>query len=188
MKKIFFIILAFVSGDINAQKLELRYDTCSALQLRAGEYRYVNGQDTIKIFLRYHRSFDANVNTIWDNLWGWHEYKQGNTIIQSNYQNRFMNLPYNTSYLDKTDYSITLSFWPFDDDPVLQRPLQGHIWDDAYYYKFLDVSVTFTINKLGQPIILWNQKFRGTHGYPIFNTTPPPLTMTLPSSFVLQKL
>ena len=89
MKKlIFFFVFLTIVFVTKAQTV--KYDTCSNLHQYEGEWRYVNGQDTIRFYLRAHRTIDPDF--ISDALWGWLEYKKGNTIIESDYQHRFMNL------------------------------------------------------------------------------------------------
>lgn len=95
MKKLILkiIFLVFISCSAKAQTGQV-YD-CPYLQQYQGEWLYANEQDTVRIYLRKYRTHDIESNYISDRLYGWHEYKQGNTIIESNYQNRFETLPYN---------------------------------------------------------------------------------------------
>lgn len=67
------------------------YDTSECLKQYEGNWMYINGLDTIRVALRYNRT-EINPGLIKDELYGWHEYKVGNTIIESKYKNRFMNL------------------------------------------------------------------------------------------------
>lgn len=87
------------------------YDTCNYLRPLEGEWVNINGSDTIKIYLRFHRSFYSDPETynhISDNLWGWVEYRQGSTLIMSDYTNRFAALPYNVDDLSVGLKSISL--------------------------------------------------------------------------------
>lgn len=87
------VFLFFISCSAKAQTLQT-YD-CPYLQQYEGEWRYTNGLDTIRVYLRKYRTHDIESNYISDRLYGWHEYKHGSAVIESNYQNRFEILPYN---------------------------------------------------------------------------------------------
>lgn len=104
MKKIFLKIafLFFVSCSAKAQTGSIY--NCPYLKQYEGEWRYVNGIDTIKVYFRVHRTHDIETNNISDDLIGWHEYKHGNTLIESNYQNRFETLYY--------EMDAQLTHWP----------------------------------------------------------------------------
>lgn len=89
MKKIFLIlIVTFLSIQGMAQNNYTTYDTCQYLSQYQGEWRYTNNQDTIRIYFRAHRDYSSALNSIGDYLYGWLEYKSGNTIIESTYDHR----------------------------------------------------------------------------------------------------
>lgn len=183
MKKIIIAIISILlSTNALAQNNQTESDTCSALQVHQGEWLYANGQDTIRIYLRYHRSYDSEFNFFNDRLWGWHEYKRGNQVIQSNYQHRFMPL----TYIDSMDFyksSIWLRFNPTDDNPSNERGLFGSITDSAFDYNTHGVLTTIT-NTAGVIQMQWKQ-FYNERGGGNFNSTP--FTMTLPFTFTLIK-
>lgn len=184
MKKITIAIISILlTTNALAQNSQTEYDTCSALQVHQGEWIYTQGQDTIRIYLRYHRSYDPNLNSVKDRLWGWHEYKNGSQVIQSNYQHRFMPLTYNIDDMDIDKSSIWLRFDPSDDNPSNLRGLFGTITDSAYDYNRHMVITTVT-NTAGVIKMNWNQTYKERSGGS-FNSAPP--TMTLPFSFTLTK-
>ena len=106
MKNIIIITLIFLSNSIKAQS-----SICPTLNSFVGEWRYVNGQDTIRIYLRtgdYTILTDGVRNTSIAMLFGWHEFKSGNTIIESNYTNGNMTLPTNSTGLPKMKHTKRL--------------------------------------------------------------------------------
>lgn len=152
---------------------------CPAINAFEGEWRYVNGQDTIKIYLRpadYTVLGLGTPETI-SKLWGWHEYKRGNTIIESNYANRFMPLPTNSDAYTATFNSITLSM-PLNCETSGNR-LIGRISDLSQCYEAKVVTITYNASKTQ---LTWNQRHATGYGF---------ITgckgMTLPANFVLIK-
>ena len=107
---LFFILSFAIKADAQVTTPP-EYDTCNYLRPLEGEWVNINGSDTIKIYLRFHRNLYSDPETnnyIADELWGWVEYKQGPTIIMSDYANRFASLPYNVDDLPDGLKSITL--------------------------------------------------------------------------------
>lgn len=105
--KTIIILVTFMCFASVSEAQTTQYDTCSYINTYAGEWRYVNGQDTIRIYLRANRVSDAE--SVTDRLWGWQEYKQGNQIIISDYQHRFMTLSSNFSTMyDSSSVRLTL--------------------------------------------------------------------------------
>ncbi len=114
MKQIFLVIIfSSLYTCINAQVTAPPYfDTCQYLRPLEGEWVNINGNDTIRIYLRFHRNFYSDqdtFNSTIDELWGWIEYKQGNTIVVSDYANRLATLPYNLDNLTPGLRCIILS-------------------------------------------------------------------------------
>lgn len=177
MKKIIQIVmLGFMGYGSKAQSHTLDYDTCSQLQqYNNTEWMYINGTDTVRIYLRYHRSYESDFNYISDRLLGWHEYKRGNTIIESNYQQRFMTLPYDMTNIGLNDYSIRLRLDPASD--VVPKGFRGFITDYGYANNSHLVTTTFNANAT---VMYWKQWF--TEATQFNGPTP---TMTLPKQFTL---
>jgi hypothetical protein len=159
-----------------AQPATTDYDTCQYLNRYAGEWLYANGQDTIRICLRPHRSFSPDFNWINDRLWGWHEYKRGNVIVESNYQYRNMYLPYTrvSDSISVSKYSILISL-P-ECDPV-HNTLTGLIRDYSQSGELKVVTAVVTGSTM-----VWKQ--RHGEGYGVFTGA---YGMTLPTAFVLIK-
>jgi len=177
LKSVFNIILVlFVFQESFSQTTETRYDTCSALQQYQGEWLYANGNDTIRIYLRFHRNYSQNFDEVTDELVGWHEYKQGNTVIESNYQYRFISLPYNFDSLSMNYYSIGLTLGGCNTNA---RKLWGGILD--YNQNKEGHNVITTLNSSGA-IMDWTQEHSEGWGYLTGSTG-----MTLPKQFVLVK-
>ncbi|MBK8309873.1 MAG: hypothetical protein IPL04_02165 [Chitinophagaceae bacterium] len=144
------IILSFFvtesQGQITRPPL---FDTCSYLQPLEGEWRNVNGLDTIKIYLRFHRSFNSDPETYdatLDCLWGWIEYKHGNNVIMSDYANRFVTLPFDMTDLPDDDVS-SIILWPTwgCENPIPM--LSGGIEDIVLCRQ--NKNITATINTSG---------------------------------------
>ena len=168
------IILLCLSGSVKAQP-----SACPILQSFNGEWRYVNGQDTIRVYLRYHICNSKNADGSDDfipALWGWHEYKKGNIVIESNYSNRFITLPANYDDIVSNSYSITLQRYNCD---TTRHRMIGHIDDITQCYESKSVIIQFNA-ALNQ--ITWKQEHPTGYGF---------MTgckgMTFPKNFVLTK-
>jgi hypothetical protein len=167
------VILLFISIKIHAQTLN--YDTCTSLQQFAGEWMYANGQDTIRIFLKPHRSYNQHFNYTSDRLWGWHEYKKGNIIVESNYQARFNSIPYVNDKLGNNFNSIHIA--PGRNCNFVK--LTGSIWDLTERDEFHIVTATISDNST---VMSWTMRHREGYGIGTGRTG-----MTLPQNFVLIK-
>ena len=156
---------------------QTQYDTCVHLQQYTGEWLYANGSDTIRIYLRKHRTINTVTQTIMDDLYGWHEYKIGNNIVESNYQYRFMPLPYNMDTTwDWQNYSVSLFIPQGCDNNFFQ--LRGFITDYTHQMRLDDVRINISADRR---TLFWHQNERGA----TFITDP--RGMTLPSTFTLIK-
>jgi hypothetical protein len=49
-----FLVLTLIATETRAQ---VEYDTCQNIHRFEGEWRYTNGSDTIRVYLRVHREF-----------------------------------------------------------------------------------------------------------------------------------
>ena len=127
MKKIIVFIFLFTTLSTVAQNYRTQYDTCQYLTQFEGEWLYANNQDTVRIYLRPKRNFSVSVNYFCDNLYGWHEYKRGNIIVESNYMNRFMYLPFFADSLKLNRPSITLINYTCNASNI--NKLEGYITD-----------------------------------------------------------
>jgi hypothetical protein len=176
MKYIFLILWLAAGLGTQAQPATTDYDTCQYLNRYAGEWLYANGQDTIRICLRPHRSFLPDYNIVMDQLWGWHEYKRGNIIIESNYQYRNIYLPYTwiNDSISGSKYSVLLSL--SECDPV-RNALRGIIADYSQASELKVVTAVVTGSTM-----TWKQ--RHGEGYGTFTGA---YGMTLPTAFVLIK-
>ncbi len=159
------------------------YYLCPTLQQYEGEYKYVNGTDELKVYLRYHRELregaplGLNYDDIQDMLFGWIEYKSDGVIIESNYQNRYMFLPYQRNLISRTSFSISLSY---DYQTGCGSSfLDGAIIDYGHSAQTKSVYVEVQNNGL---TLVWKQYHRT--GYGAFNGD---YGMTLPAEFVLTR-
>lgn len=76
------IFLAF-NKRINAQTAG-SYITNTTMGAFHGTWQWVNGSDTVKIYLETKKVYcDVNGGFYWDELVGWHLYKKGSSIIQN---------------------------------------------------------------------------------------------------------
>jgi hypothetical protein len=90
MKKIIIIALVFLSTTkSNAQIFNPpagSYITNNTFTPFFGTWRWVNGIDTVKIYLAKAKVyFNVGDGFYWDRLIGWHIYKRGNVVIQKSY-------------------------------------------------------------------------------------------------------
>lgn len=172
MKKLlvfFFVLIAVVS-----QAQTTRYDTCSSIGQFAGTWVNINGPDTIRIILKYYRSWSPALNSISDDLIGWQELKRGTHVVQSDMANTMMNLPYN--YDDIADQSFSILLGPIKCDSLV---LGGSLNDLLRSRE--RKTVTVTINSSGTQMF-WHQDH--SEGYGWFTGA---YGMTLPRDFILTK-
>ena len=179
MKKLLLtlIFLQFIFSSF-AQNVNTKYDTCQLLSQYQGEWRYTNGLDTIRMYFRYHRDYSPLFNWVSDKLYGWLEYKSGNTIIESNYPNRNMLLPatYVTDSINVNLYSAWLSLKECSNSyPILSGTIIDHMQANEIH------MVTAVINA-NKTAILWKQTHGEGYGHGTGATG-----MTLPREFPLVK-
>lgn len=184
MKKILIISILILTKTISiGQTSVTTYDTCQYLQQFEGEWKYSQGADTLKIYLKYHRrTISTNNNQdiyVKDCLIGWHEYKQGNMIIETDYPNRFITLPADISTI-YNDFSIDLSF-----DKLLNscdqnsKKLIGYIKDITQASQQKDVFATLNSSNTNMTVKIWHGEWYG-HGNGLVG-------ITLPTNIVLIK-
>ena len=178
-KIILIALLIFTSYFTTKAQVQIEYDTCSYLNKYAGEWRYTNGQDTIRIYLKMQRTtMRTNGNDydlIADDLWGWQEYKQGNTIIQSDYGGRLGN-PFNNWNNMKSISSITLSEKGYCSSSY--KNLVGSILDYSKGSEYHPVRVSMSTDG---NTMYWHQEYRSGNGL----DTGVLSGMTLPQEFTL---
>jgi hypothetical protein len=182
LKKLIFVLLFFLFYVKSFGQSSTEYDTCHYLQQFEGEWKYVKGTDTLKVYLRFHRrtfTTESRRNLIKDFLIGWHEYKKGNSIIESDYQYRFIELPADISDI-YDNCSVRINF-----DVILNpcsinaKKLHGFIKD--YLQANQDKEIFATLNETNTTMTckLWHGEWVG-HGNGMIG-------MTLPANFVLVK-
>ena len=170
-------IIVILSSIILTSTARAQSAICPALQSFTGEWLYVNGQDTIRIYLRLndYTISSGGVTTI-AKLWGWHEFKQGNSIVESNYSNRFIILPTHTNNAVASSSSISLQMPECD---LTKNKLIGFITDLSQCNEIKIVSIIFNSAKNQ---LKWKQRDREGFGYPSGCKG-----MTLPREFILIK-
>ena len=172
-----------MSKSIFAQVNFTTYDTCNRLNPLIGDWLYTNGTDTIKIYFRLHRGKYANGSKfVIDNLWGFLEYKQGNNIIVSDYDNRFINIPY---LLDTFSYRSTVrirfSECGANNSNLLTGRLRYRFLGDQIY------NVNAILNSTGTQMT-WHQVFVDTERQLLTTPTNQPQgSNAMPTDFVLIK-
>jgi hypothetical protein len=177
MYRILLLILFLSIAQITRSQNTIEYDTCRYLKQYEGEWQYVNGIDTIRVYLRFHRDYSASLGFISDNLYGWHEYKKGNQVIESKYQYRFMQLPYHYDSVDNTNFcSIGLIMARCNND---SPKLRGSIFDYLQAKEMKTVTASLDPTRT---IMTWKQEH--AEGYGWFTGA---YGMTLPRQFVLKK-
>lgn len=189
MKKSLKNILIFIfllTANKGIAQINYEYDTCNLDIYRQfeGEWRYTNGIDTIRFYLKAHRIYspqgDFGRIFVYDRLVGWHEYKRGNTVIESNYNNRFMTLPSNIYLLPDLTISISLTIDEnYGVSSMNSRRFLGHIDD---------FGLNGELIKVGKAIFDSNiQTLQWTQWRSDFSRNPETAVMTLPGSFTLIK-
>ncbi len=178
MKKILIslICIILIKSDLKAQVAT--FDTCQYISQFAGEWMYASGNDTIRVFLKPQRNIYTEHNSLEDRIFGWHEYKQGNTIIESTYPNRFMTIS-NVDTISKNSFSIWLKMGTDVDCAAIPRKASGSITD--YLQAKETKIVTVTLDATGT-IMTWKQRHSEGFGFLTGATG-----MTLPKEFTLIK-
>ena len=179
MRKIFItVVLISIAYIGRSQNAYTRYDTCHLLSQYEGEWRYTNGQDSIRIYLRYHRDYSVSFNSISDNLYGWLEYKTGNTEIETTYPFKNMILPYyyDNDSMTVNQRSLRLKLQQCNNSCSV---LTGTIFDHLQSNEIHMVTATLNNNKTE---MLWKQRHREGYGMGTGATG-----MTLPREFLLIK-
>lgn len=180
MKKIFILlIVSFLSIQGIAQNNYTTYDTCQYLNQYQAEWMYANNQDTIRIYLRAHRDYSSPLNWVGDKLYGWLEYKSGNTIIESTYAHRNDPLPYLTESTDSMNVnlkSLSLMLKGCDNNsPTLMGTIIDHLQSNEIHVVTAKLDATKTV-------MTWEQHHREGYGFGTGATG-----MTLPKQFILIK-
>jgi hypothetical protein len=177
MKKIILVIcICSISFSIKAQNATTNYDTCQFTAQFAGQWMYTNILDTIRITLRHKRDYSQDFNHLADNMHGWIEYKRGNTIIESTYQFRYMELPFlaDTRISDHTSILCRLYTCSANN-----RTLEGSIIDYSQLQEIHNIKATINATNTQmiwkQSFAEWNGAISGAHG------------MTLPREFTLTR-
>ena len=175
MKTLLLVSIGLICGlDVCGQPPK-RYDTCAFIGQYQGEWRYENGSDTVRIYLRVHKYYSHDIRVVTQTLIGWHEYKQGNVVIESDYSHRFDPLTYNWD-TDTTKFSIMLSL---DQCSNSCLALNGSIVDLLQSDEIKDVKA---ILDSGKTQMSWTQK----HGEGV-GMVSHAHGMTLPPQFALIK-
>lgn len=170
------LIALFILFSVTNAFSQTRYDTCHLLNRFEGEWRYTSGGDTVRIYLKVGRVLIEEINSINDVLVGWHEYKQGSTVIESNYQNRFTPI----LFLDTITNSASIGLGMNHSNCTTSNlTVMGSIRD--YLQANEGHSVTAILNSAGTTLT-WKQ--RHSAGFGVFTGAT---GMTLPKEFQLVK-
>lgn len=170
-------ILFFVIVLNNTSNAQMKYDTCQYVHQFDGEWRYTNGSDTIRIYLRAQRDYYSIIKSTEDRIFGWHEYKQGNNVIESIYSNRFMTIS-NVDTITKRSFSIWLKMGNGTECSATNKTAMGGIRDYLHGNEGKDVTVT--LDATGT-IMTWKQTQEGV------GVKSGIVGMTLPRQFILVK-
>ncbi len=159
MKNILCAFLILICCEAQGQQIIYDKD-CSYLQQFEGEWKFQSTTEEVKIFLKFQRvqlgdAGGSSVRYVRDYLLGWHEYKKNGLVIESNYNNRFMTVPFEVGNVI-LDISILLSFnskenlcFPFS------RVLNGRILDLTQCNQ--SATVDAVVNAAGTTM-LWKQQ------------------------------
>ena len=172
MKKIIIIFhFAFTYFSINAQLPPPGgYLTNTTMAAFHGTWQWVNGTDTVKLFLDTKKVwFNYGDGFFWDCLVGWHMYKRGNTIIESSFANIVNGIAY--TFLGGNENQATV------------KNITGTIKDLT---KHKEVHLDLTLNSANNQLT-W--KLTELQGMRIRVAGMPPLQdgFTLPENMVLIK-
>jgi len=168
-----FIILIILCSINKMSKSQTTYDTCHHLNDYAGEWRYTNGQDTIRLYLKAYRTSSSNFTS--DRLWGWVEYKHGTQLIMSDYSRRNMTLTSNFNTMsDSTSFRMSLNACSTTPTKMI-----GFHRDFLQGNERKRITGNFHTNRTQLTI-----KLHHSQGYGVFSGYQ---GMTLPSEFTLIK-
>jgi hypothetical protein len=173
-----YAICLIISVLLNfSSQCQSTHDTCDCLKQYEGEWRYINGSDTITVYLRPHPAFSSKFIHCAYGLIGWYEYKKGKVVIESNYQHRVTSP--DSSINDVESCSIFL--YQKENCSPLFLDLEGYIKDYMPVCEITDIEI-ITITAIPPNRLLWKQHqsdasifINGTHA------------MTLPKEFLLMK-
>ncbi|MFC4263032.1 DUF6705 family protein [Ferruginibacter yonginensis] len=179
-----FIFSLFIYTKASGQINKPHYDTCAALQQFQGEWRYTNGADTIRIYLRYYRGKSINRNSIIDNLIGFYEYKHGNNIVSGNYANRFYQFPYMKDNVTYDNMKIFLRYSHFGNLPYSQNELFGGLFYELNGTQFYKLKAVINYTGTQMTLFLTYQNTMTENNQP---WNPPTGSSKMPDSFVLIK-
>lgn len=178
MKKMLTAIVFYFTFQSTVSAQITTFDTCQYIHQFNGEWLYANGNDTIRVFLRAQRNTYTGLHSLEDRLFGWHEYKQSNTVIESTYANRYMTIS-NVDTITKRSFSIWLKMGTDNDCNGIPRTAGGTIRD--YLQANETKIVTVKLDATGT-IMTWEQ--RHSEGFGVFTGAT---GMTLPKEFILIK-
>lgn len=174
MKKFVITILVVFCASTSDAQTGTTYD-CPYLQQYEGEWVYANGGDTIRVYLRKGRTHDTETNEISDRLFGWHQYKHNNVIVESNYDSRFETIPYNLGV--SSGMHNSMSFYIINGCTDNLYEFEGYMKDLTLGSHWLN-GVKAIVDP-SRTVLTWKM-------WPLFrllNTDPQ--YMTLPTDFIL---
>lgn len=83
------LMIVFIGVSFkSAGQIKRSFDTCQTLRQFDGEWIGIHSDDTIKVFFRTHKFESQDFSEVSSELLGWHEYKKGNSLVQSDYSKR----------------------------------------------------------------------------------------------------
>ena len=177
------LFLLNLSICAQSQSRQIKYDTCTARSQYAGEWLYVNNSDTIKIFLKYQRIKSLQNYYLYDQLWGFLEFKHGNNIVYSDYYKRYDNIPFIIDTLMPFYNSVTLYSKKCYGNYL--RQLNGNLTFNINGFQSYDVKAI--VNSAGTEMT-WHQDFHFTyHNSVTIPNNPPTGLNKMPDDFVLVK-
>ena len=174
MKHILFLFLFtlyIVAGQAQNVPAQGSYITNNTMGAFHGTWQWVSGIDTVKMYLitkKIHSTMNDGFD--WDCLVGWHIYKRGNVIIESNY----------AGINNIGMYSINCGNAVTDPNT---RKVDGILKDLT---KNKQGELTLTLNATGNQLIWKLEVCQGAFIYVAPQTAPPP-GFTLPTNMVFTK-
>jgi hypothetical protein len=151
-KTILLVILIVISKNNIAQYITPgSYEINNTLSRFEGSWLWNNGTDTVWLNMQKQKVHFSDVPFDQDVLVGWHKYKKGNTIIESNYTN--IGIQYTPS--TRLNSSIFGSNAPATDSNLFEGTINDISKNKA-------ISLTLTLNSAQNQLIWKTENIPGT--------------------------
>ena len=153
--RIFIIIILLVTFSITSKAqipVPGEYRINNTLTRFEGNWRWTNGTDTVWLNMQKQKVHFERIPCDWDHIVGWHKYKKGNTVIESNFQ--YIGVQYGQST------HLNISIFGGNDPSVTPNFFEGTIKDIS---KLKAIDLTLTLNAAQNELVWKTKDIDGTH-------------------------